>query len=165
MPSGSWLGKTDLNFDDDTACKVQHCQHNIQDTRRHMRRRAAEHAQVPRRALFPRFVTWKVRRRGGIEPLHVSMPCELKSRPSTSLTHPGNSNLQVQMSTHAFASFNSIREGMTLQRHFLHPVARQRKSLRFCCARNFELSILWKYKRIFERHADNLATGLTNSVG
>ena len=26
---------------------------------------------------------------GGIEPLHVSMPRELKSRPSTSLTHPG----------------------------------------------------------------------------
>ena len=29
------------------------------------------------------------RRRGGIEPLHVSMPRELKSRPSTSPTHPG----------------------------------------------------------------------------
>ena len=31
----------------------------------------------------------KKRRRGGIEPLHVSMPRELKSRPSTSPTHPG----------------------------------------------------------------------------
>jgi hypothetical protein len=30
-----------------------------------------------------------VRQRGGIEPLHVSMPLELKSSPSTSLTHPG----------------------------------------------------------------------------
>ena len=29
------------------------------------------------------------RRGGGIEPLHVSMPCELKSRLSTSPTHPG----------------------------------------------------------------------------
>ena len=29
------------------------------------------------------------RRRGGIEPLHVSMPRELKSRPGTSPTHPG----------------------------------------------------------------------------
>ena len=29
------------------------------------------------------------RQRGGIEPLHVSMPRELKSRPSTSPTHPG----------------------------------------------------------------------------
>ena len=29
------------------------------------------------------------RRGGGIEPLHVSMPHELKSRPSTSPTHPG----------------------------------------------------------------------------
>ena len=34
--------------------------------------------------------TQKVKRqRGGIEPLHVSMPHELKSCPSTSLTHPG----------------------------------------------------------------------------
>jgi hypothetical protein len=31
----------------------------------------------------------KKRRGGGIEPLHVSMPRELKSRPSTSPTHPG----------------------------------------------------------------------------
>ena len=29
------------------------------------------------------------RQRGGIEPLHVSMPLELKSNPSTSPTHPG----------------------------------------------------------------------------
>jgi hypothetical protein len=29
------------------------------------------------------------RRRGGIEPLHVSMPRELKSRLSTSPIHPG----------------------------------------------------------------------------
>ena len=29
------------------------------------------------------------RRRGGIEPLHVSMPHELRSCPSTSPTHPG----------------------------------------------------------------------------
>ena len=30
------------------------------------------------------------RQGGGIEPLHVSMPRELKSRPSTSPTHPGS---------------------------------------------------------------------------
>ena len=29
------------------------------------------------------------RRRGGIEPLYVSIPLELKSSPGTSLTHPG----------------------------------------------------------------------------
>ena len=29
------------------------------------------------------------RQGGGIEPLHVSMPLDLKSCPSTSLTHPG----------------------------------------------------------------------------
>ena len=33
-----------------------------------------------------------LRRGGGIEPLHVSMPRELKSRPSTSPTHPGQIN-------------------------------------------------------------------------
>ena len=32
------------------------------------------------------------RQGGGIEPLHVSMPRELKSRPSTSPTHPGRVN-------------------------------------------------------------------------
>ena len=32
------------------------------------------------------------RRKGGIEPLHVSMPRELKSRPSSSPTHPGHWN-------------------------------------------------------------------------
>ena len=30
-----------------------------------------------------------LRRRGGIKPLHVSMPRELRSRPNTSPTHPG----------------------------------------------------------------------------
>jgi hypothetical protein len=38
--------------------------------------------------VFPRNSLQK-RRGGGIEPLHVSMPRELKSRPSTSPTHPG----------------------------------------------------------------------------
>ncbi len=33
------------------------------------------------------------RRGGGIEPLHVSMPLELKSSPSTSPTHPGKPKL------------------------------------------------------------------------
>ena len=37
------------------------------------------------------------RRRGGIEPLHVSMPRELKSRPGTSPTHPGMKNNFIQM--------------------------------------------------------------------
>ena len=36
-----------------------------------------------------RLANTKKRRRGGIEPLHVSMPRELKSRPGTSPTHPG----------------------------------------------------------------------------
>ena len=30
------------------------------------------------------------RQRGGIEPLHISMPLELKSSPSTNPTHPGS---------------------------------------------------------------------------
>jgi hypothetical protein len=35
-------------------------------------------------------IEWEeIRQGGGIEPLHVSMPQELKSCPSTSLTHPG----------------------------------------------------------------------------
>ena len=33
------------------------------------------------------------RQGGGIEPLHVYMPHELKSCPSTSLTHPGKHSL------------------------------------------------------------------------
>ncbi len=37
----------------------------------------------------------KARQGGGIEPLHVSMPHELKSRPSTSPTHPGCLSLQL----------------------------------------------------------------------
>ena len=36
-----------------------------------------------------------IRRGGGIEPLHVSMPRELKSRPSTSPTHPGHQDIDV----------------------------------------------------------------------
>ena len=40
-----------------------------------------------------------MRRRGGIEPLHVSMPRELKSRPSTSPTHPG---LRIMFPIHEF---------------------------------------------------------------
>ena len=35
------------------------------------------------------------RQEGGIEPLHVSMPHELKSCPSTSPTHPGRSVLHT----------------------------------------------------------------------
>ena len=101
VQSGAYLGK-DSNFDDGIACEVQHCQHNIQDTASHMRRLAAGHARVPCHAFFPRFVRWKVRRRGGIEPLHVSMPRELKSRPSTSLTHPGISNLEVRVRVHHY---------------------------------------------------------------
>ena len=37
----------------------------------------------------------KERQGGGIEPLHVSMPLELKSSPSTSLTHPGSREKNV----------------------------------------------------------------------
>ena len=40
----------------------------------------------------PREPCKEARRRGGIEPLHVSMPHELKSCPSTSPTHPGPRN-------------------------------------------------------------------------
>jgi hypothetical protein len=50
------------------------------------------------------------RQGGGFEPLHVSMPRELKSRPSTSPTHPGSlgekarfSCLQAQMGLSCFA--------------------------------------------------------------
>ena len=41
------------------------------------------------------FILWPtpaialLRQRGGIEPLHISMPLELKSSPSTNPTHPG----------------------------------------------------------------------------
>ena len=46
---------------------------------------------MPRTVLeiMVRRCTQKQRRGGGIEPLHVSMPLELKSSPSTSPTHPG----------------------------------------------------------------------------
>ena len=40
--------------------------------------------------LRSRIFSFDFRQRGGIEPLHVSMPLELKSSPSTSPTHPGN---------------------------------------------------------------------------
>ena len=42
-----------------------------------------------------RMVMTKSRRGGGIEPLHVSMPRELKSRPSTSPTHHGNKKVRA----------------------------------------------------------------------
>ena len=35
-------------------------------------------------------VVWSIRRRGGIEPLHISVSLELKSSPSTNLTNPGS---------------------------------------------------------------------------
>ena len=40
------------------------------------------------------------RRGGGIEPLHVSMPRELKSRPSTSVTHPGLEGEKKKLLSH-----------------------------------------------------------------
>ena len=45
----------------------------------------------------------KCRQGGGIEPLHVSMPRELKSRPSTSPTHPGLMRKQKTVSAYQFA--------------------------------------------------------------
>jgi hypothetical protein len=39
--------------------------------------------------MCPTSLRTKHRRRGGIEPLHVSMPRELRSRPGTSPTHSG----------------------------------------------------------------------------
>jgi hypothetical protein len=42
-----------------------------------------------RLALLTSLAIFRIRRGGGIEPLHVSMPHELKSCPSTSPTHPG----------------------------------------------------------------------------
>ena len=44
------------------------------------------------------------RRGGGIEPLHVSMPRELKSRPSTSPTHPG----MLEFEYLAWGAFQSL---------------------------------------------------------
>ncbi len=50
--------------------------------------------QTPRAgASTPPHVARGTRRRGGIEPLHVSMPRELKSRPGTSPTHSGCAQL------------------------------------------------------------------------
>ena len=48
------------------------------------------------------------RRRGGIEPLHVSMPRELKSRPGTSPTHPGCSRAAPMRSLMAFLALRGI---------------------------------------------------------
>ena len=42
------------------------------------------------------------RRGGGIEPLHVSMPLELKSSPSTSPTHPGKDNQRMSQKAKEF---------------------------------------------------------------
>ena len=48
------------------------------------------------------------RRRGGIEPLRVSTPRELKSRPSTSPSHPGFRQIDARASTWALASSNEF---------------------------------------------------------
>ena len=48
------------------------------------------------------------RRRGGIEPLHVSMPRELKSRPGTSPTHPGCSRAASMRRLTAFLALRGI---------------------------------------------------------
>ena len=48
------------------------------------------------------------RRRGGIEPLHVSMPRELKSRPGTSPTHPGCSRAAPMRRPIAFLALRGI---------------------------------------------------------
>ena len=48
--------------------------------------------QKSRRDQKSQFLGWPHRQGGGIEPLHVSRPHELKSCPSTSLTHPGRHN-------------------------------------------------------------------------
>ena len=48
----------------------------------------------------------KNRRRGGIEPLHVSMPRELKYRPGTSPTHPGMGNVLYERSGHNRQAFH-----------------------------------------------------------
>ena len=42
-------------------------------------------------------ITATPRQGGGIEPLHVSMPHELKSCPSTSLTHPGRTLIALEI--------------------------------------------------------------------
>ena len=53
------------------------------------------------------------RQEGGIEPLHVSMPRELKSRPSTSPTHPGRmlaaSILVSSISVHVGTQMDGLR--------------------------------------------------------
>ena len=57
------------------------------------------------------------RQGGGIEPLHVSMPRELKSRPSTSPTHPG--------------SFGDLL-GLSREGCFCHPGLDQPDSMHSC---------------------------------
>jgi hypothetical protein len=53
--------------------------------------------------LWPLSIHWHskrlIRRRGGIEPLHVSMPHELRSCPSTSPTHLGRARVKKRSNT------------------------------------------------------------------
>ena len=53
-------------------------------------------------------IWYKPRQGGGIEPLHVSMPHELKSCPSTSLTHPGIDWIMGQNKTASVANVLSL---------------------------------------------------------
>eukprot|EP00974_Lingulodinium_polyedra_P020071 1939478-Lingulodinium_polyedra.AAC.1 len=52
---------------------------------------------------------WPSRQRGGIEPLCVSAPQDLKSCPGTSLTHPGTPNFVFCQEVSSSASPAKIR--------------------------------------------------------
>jgi len=52
------------------------------------------------------------RQRGGIEPLHVSMPRGLKPRPSTSPTHPGSLKRRVHPNAPAMPNAKSNNTGV-----------------------------------------------------
>ena len=54
------------------------------------------------------------RRRGGIEPLYVSVPRELKSRPSTSPSHPGQNAYAL---CPRVATISLVREKLQIKRH------------------------------------------------
>jgi hypothetical protein len=61
------------------------------------------------------------RRRGGIEPLHVSMPRELKSRPGTSPTHPGCSRADPMLAV-LVSSFVGLRVTATATARGFEPL-------------------------------------------
>ena len=68
------------------------------------------------------------RQRGGIEPLHVPMPRELKSRPSTSPTHPGF-QVSMQLQTYKAAIARPKPAAQAAQKNALALLAKPHRLL------------------------------------